>query len=183
MEIVTTPAQPAPSPRGRLLIGVGVFAPVTLLTLLPIGLGMHRFVATTDEMAPAIQRGTLVLGRDEPVAELAAGDMITFVPPGTSGPAVTRRVVEIDTHHLLTKADASTAIDRWSVPIDGPHVDRVVLQVPWVGYLYVGLLRPSLWSAFAASTALMTLIVLAAWLHVVLERRRLAQEPGRATAD
>lgn len=65
----------------------------------------------------------------------------------------------------------------------GPTEDRVVVQVPWVGYAYVGLMRPSLWSAVTASLVSMTLIVLAAWLHVLLERRRLAQEPRRPTAD
>ena len=185
MDIVTAPYQPAPSHRGRLLIGAGVFAPVALLTMLPVGLGLERFVATTDEMAPAIQRGALVLERDVPVGDLEIGDVITFVPPAASGieGPVTRRIVEIDGPHLRTKADASPEVDPWPVPMAGPTQDRVVAQVPLVGYAYVGLVRPSLWSALAAGLVSMALIVLAAWLHVLLERRRLAQEPRRPTAD
>ena len=185
MDIVTAPYQPAPSPRSRLLIGAGVFAPVTLLTMLPVGLGLHRFVATTDEMAPAIHRGALVLERDVPVDALEVGDVITFVPPAASGikGPVTRRIVTIEGSLLRTKADARPEADPWPVPIAAPTQDRVVLQVPWVGYAYVGLMHPSLWSAVTASLVAAALIVLAAWLHVLLERRRLAQEPRRPTAD
>ena len=118
MDIVTAPYQPAPSHRGRLLIGAGVFAPVALLTMLPVGLGLQRFVATTDEMAPAIQRGALVLERDVPVGDLEIGDVITFVPPAASGieGPVTRRIVEIDGRHLHTKADAQPR----GRPVAGP---------------------------------------------------------------
>ena len=179
MDIVTAPYQPAPSQRSRLLIGAGVFAPVTLLTMLPVGLGLHRFVATTDEMAPAIQRGALVLERDVPVDDLQIGDVITFVPPPSSGieGPVTRRIVKIDGPHLRTRADTSPEVDPWPVPMSGPTQDRVVLDVPWVGYAYIGLVHPSLWTALAASLGSMVLIVLAAWMHVLLERRRFAQEP------
>ena len=186
MDIVTAPYQPTPSPRSRLLIGVGVFAPVTLLTMLPVGLGLHRFVATTDEMAPAIERGALVLERDVPIGDLEIGDVITFVPPATSGIAgpVTRRIVEIDGSQLRTKADASPEADPWPVPMAGPTQERVVAQVPLVGYAYVGRMHPSPSSALAAGLVSTALIVLAAWLHVRLERRRLTrEEPRRPTAD
>ena len=64
-------------------------------------------------MAPAIERGALVLERDVPIGDLEIGDVITFVPPATSGIAgpVTRRIVEIDGSQLRTKADASPEAD------------------------------------------------------------------------
>ena len=57
-------------------------------------------------------------------------------------------------------------------------------QVPLVGYAYVGRMHPSPSSALAAGLVSTVLIVLAAWLHVLLERRRLTrEEPRRPTAD
>ena len=45
MEITTSPHRPASTPWGRLVALVVILAPVTALVLLPIGLGLQRWVA------------------------------------------------------------------------------------------------------------------------------------------
>ena len=133
MEIVTSPWPPAPSRWSRLLAVLGVFAPVTLLALLPIGLGLERYVVTGDEMAPAIERGSVLLERDVPVSDLRVGDVITFAPPpstGRPGP-VTRRIVAIEAGRACTPgptpAPSPGPVDAGPGP---PHPGAVVVVVP-----------------------------------------------------
>ncbi len=70
MEIETAPHRPAPTPWGRLLLFVVVFGPVTFLVLLPIGLGLERYVMTGDSMSGAIGQGSIVFERVVPVSDL-----------------------------------------------------------------------------------------------------------------
>jgi len=142
MEIVTSPRPPAASGWSRLVVTLGVFAPVTLLALLPIGFGLERYVVTGDEMSPSIGRGSVVLEREVPVSDLAAGDVITFDPPADAGVAgpVTRRIVSIDRGWVQTRADSGTALDPWTLPLDSPAQQRVVAHLPYVGYVYLALL-------------------------------------------
>jgi signal peptidase len=147
MEIITAPYQPAPSTWRRLLGLVAVLAPVTLLALLPTGLGLERHVITGGTMAPAIDRGSVVLERDVPVSDLRVGDVVTFDPPTASevaGP-VTSRIVAIEAGAARTQADASPHPDPWSLVLDEPTQDRVVLALPYVGYLYLILGRLEPW--------------------------------------
>lgn len=151
MEIVTAPYQPAPSLRSRLLVGFAVFAPVTVLALLPIGLGLERYVVRTDDMAPGIPRGSVVLERAVPVGDLRVGDVVTYVPPASSGVEgnVTHRIVSAHGRHLLTQGDANPQIDPWPVPTSGTTVSRVVWSLPKVGFLYLALVRPGAWGGVA----------------------------------
>ena len=141
MEIVVSPSQPAPSGWSRLLVALAVFAPVTVLALLPIGLGLERYVVTSDEMAPAIDRGAVVLERSVPVSDLRAGDVITFRPPAGSGVrgSVTRRITTIDAGRAHTRADAKPEPDPWTLLLDRPSEQRVVMSLPYVGYVYLAL--------------------------------------------
>lgn len=142
MEIVTSPRPPAASGWSRFAVVLGVFAPVTLLALLPIGFGLERYVVTGDAMAPSIGRGSVVLERAVPVSDLRAGDVITFDPPpdaGVAGP-VTRRIVSVDRGWVQTRADSGSALDPWTLALDRPTQQRVVAHLPYVGYVYLALL-------------------------------------------
>ena len=145
MEIVVSPSQPAPSGWSRLLVALGIFVPVTVLALLPISLGLERYVVTSDAMAPSIDRGAVVLERTVPVSDLRAGDVITFRPPGHSGAQgrVTRRIVSIEAGRASTRADARAADDPWTLPLDRPTEQRVVAALPYVGYVYLALVGSS----------------------------------------
>src|SRR4051812_4778278 len=99
MEIITSPSRPVTTPWGRLLLLVVVIAPVSVLVLLPIGLGLQRYVVSGSSMAgdrsDGIGRGSLVLERLVPVDQLRPGDVITFRAPPGSGVrgTVTHRIV------------------------------------------------------------------------------------------
>ena len=151
MEIVTAPYRPARPAWRRWLLLVAVLVPLTLLALLPVGLGLERYVMTGDSMAPAIDRGSVVLERDVPVSDLRVGDVVTFHPPSVfevSGP-VTSRIVAIEAGAARTRADASPQLDPWPLALDQPTQDRVVLALPYVGYLYLALGQPGLSAALA----------------------------------
>jgi len=173
MEIVVSPSQPAPSGWSRLLVVLGVFMPVTVLALLPIGLGLERYVVTNDDMAPAIGRGAVVLERKVPVSDLRAGDVITFRPPSEAGVQgrVTRRIVSIDAGRAHTRADARPAPDPWTLPLDRPTEQRVVAALPYVGYVYLALVD----SSRALAQGALAIGSLALVLALLVGRRRVAR--------
>jgi len=151
MEIVTAPYRPARPVWRRLLLLAAVLLPVTVLAVLPVGLGLDRYVITGSSMAPAIDRGSVVLDRDVPVSDLRVGDVVTFRPPSdfeVPGP-VTSRIVAIEAGAARTQADASPHPDPWSLALDEPTLDRVVLALPYLGYLYLALTHPELWVVLA----------------------------------
>jgi signal peptidase I len=141
MEIVTAPYQRSLLTWRTWLLLAAVLAPVTLLALVPIGLGLDRYVITGNSMAPAIDRGSVVLQRGVPVSDLRVGDIVTFHPPAdveAAGP-VTSRIVAIEPGAARTRADARPHLDPWPLALDKPTQDRVVLALPYVGYLYLAL--------------------------------------------
>src|SRR6478735_1907068 len=98
MEIETAPRHPAPTPWGRLVLFVVLFGPVTLLVLLPIGLGLERYVMTGDSMAGSIGQGSIAFERVVPVSDLRVGDVITYRAPDVDGhdAMVTHRIVSVE---------------------------------------------------------------------------------------
>jgi signal peptidase len=151
MEITTSPHRPASTPWGRLLALVVILGPVTALVLLPIGLGLQRYVMSGDSMAGdapgSIPRGAVVFERSVPVNDLRTGDVITYLPPPSSGEdsMVTHRIVEIAPDGIRTQGDANAAPDPWVLVPEGPVVPRVAFTLPYVGYAYLALADPWLW--------------------------------------
>lgn len=181
MEITTSPHRPAPTPWGRLLALVVILGPVSVLVLLPIGLGLQRYVVTGDSMAgdrpDSISRGSVVLERLTPVDELRVGDVITYRPPPSAhvDGMVTHRVVAVGPDGIWTQGDAEPNPDPWRLQADGGVVPRVAYVVPWVGYAYLALADPVLWTLVAAALAALTVVV-------VLGLRR-ARTPATALVD
>jgi signal peptidase I len=151
MEIVTAPYRPAPSSWIRLLVALAVFAPVTLLSLLPIGFGLERYVVAGDSMAPSIGRGSVVLERRVPVSSLRVGDVITFRPPASAGVEglVTHRIVSLADDEVQTQGDADPVPDPWQLRLDQPSQARVVAALPYVGHFYLALMHPGWWTVVA----------------------------------
>ena len=166
MEIVTSPHPPRPSVWVRLLVALGVAAPVTLLALVPVGLGLERFVLAGPGMEPSIARGSVLLERPVPVAALRVGDVITYRPPTGSGVAglVTHRVVATRDSHVRTGVDTASP-DPWVLPLDAPAPARVVASVPHLGGAYLVLGRPVVTRSLLVLSA-------AAWLVVAVVPRR-----------
>lgn len=169
MEITTSPHRPAPTPWGRLLVFVVILGPVTVLVLLPIGLGLQRYVMSGDSMQGGIDQGSVVFERVVPVSDLRVGDVITFAAPPSSATdgMVTHRIVSIGPDGIRTRGDANPTPDPWTLRPKQSTVPRVVFVLPWVGYAYLVILHPQTWVVLLASLA-----VLGTLLSSELVRRR-----------
>lgn len=165
MEITTSPHRPAPTPWGRLLALVVILGPVTVLVLLPIGLGLQRYVMSGDSMdgdrADSIPRGSVVLERPVPADDLRVGDVITYRPPASAHVEgmVTHRIVAIDADGIVTQGDGLARPDPWRLQPGDTAVPRVVVSLPWVGYAYLVLADPVLWLLLLGSAGLLAVLV------------------------
>lgn len=178
MEIETAPHRPPATPWGRLLLLVVVLGPVMMLVLLPIGLGLQRYVMTGDSMSGSIGRGSIVFERTVPVSDLRPGDVITYrSPPGADGHGmVTHRIVAIGPDGIVTKADAHAAPDPWTLRPEGPTLPRVVFTVPWIGWAYIVLFHPQGWLLTVGSAVVLVLLLSRRWGR---RRRPQLRPPGR----
>jgi hypothetical protein len=135
LEIAPVPHRATRGEWRRLALGLMVLAPVVLLVLLPPALGLDRFVVTDRAMDGALGRGSVVLAREVPPADLRVGDVIAFRPPGGGqDQRVTRRIVAIAGGVATTEADATGATDPWTLSLTDASYDRVWLGIPWIGY-------------------------------------------------
>jgi signal peptidase len=179
MEITTSPHRPASTPWGRLLALVVILGPVSILVLLPIGLGLDRYVMSGDSMdsgaGTGIPQGSVVFERDVPVGDLRRGDVITYHPPASSGVGglVTHRIVQIGPQGIVTRGDAEPAVDPWLFDPPDATVPRVVYTLPWVGYLYLVIFHPVTRVLLGCSVGLLVLLVGAE----IRRRREVAAAP------
>lgn len=176
MEIAPAPHPRRLSPAARVLIAVGVFAPVTFLALVPTMFGLQRYVVANESMDGGISRGSVVLERRVPISDLEVGDVITYDPPPAAGVdgLLTHRVVWIDGTHLQTQGDAQGAPDPWLVPLEEPVMSRVVVAIPYVGLPFVAPVGQSVW--------LLALVVPGSALLLLLVQDSLRGRPPRTSS-
>jgi signal peptidase len=118
---------------------VAAAALVVLMILVPAVFGLQRYVITGRSMTGTIAKGSVVYSRLTPVGQLKVGDIITFVPPGSTG-TVTHRIVSIeqsDTGQRVfrTKGDFNKATDPLLVTFPQPRQARYVFHIPVLGYV------------------------------------------------
>jgi signal peptidase len=142
-----------------LVLLVVLFAPVTLLVLLPTGLGLERYVMTSDSMAGSIDRGSIAFERVVPVSDLRVGDVVTYAKPGADDDMVTHRIVSIDLDGIRTQGDADAAVDPWVLHPDSPTMSRVEFTIPWIGWAYLLLFRAQGWVLSVAAAALVVVLM------------------------
>lgn len=162
------PRQRLWSSRAWLLLAVTVFAPVTVLALLPTMFGLERYVITADSMQGSIDRGSVAFERALPVSDLEVGDVVTYRPPAESGveALVTSRIVERGEGYLRTQGDANPEPDPWLVRMsDQPTMSRVVVHVPYVGIPFLAFQGQSTWAnlLMVAGGCLALLLARDAW--------------------
>jgi signal peptidase len=120
-------------------IGIGVGLALVLFG--PAVAGYRSFTVLSGSMVPTLQVGDVVL--DEPLAptDIRPGDVITFPDPSRGGRLVTHRAQGIrvrgGTVEVTTRGDANTGVEQWSIAATG-RVGRVVVRIPWLGYVLVG---------------------------------------------
>jgi signal peptidase len=180
MEISTAPHRPAPTPWGWLLVLLVILGPVTVLVLLPIGLGLQRYVMSGDSMNGGIDRGSVVFERTVPVGDLRVGDVVTYQAPDSSdsGRMITHRIVDIGPEGIRTQGDANPAPDPGTLRPDQPTIPRVVFALPWVGYAYLLVLHPHVWLLLGALVAGLGSLLLSEAV-----RRNRASGCGREVAE
>lgn len=168
MEITTSPHRPASTPWGRLVALVVILGPVSVLVLLPVGLGLQRYVMSGDSMAGdapgSIPKGAVVFERLTPVSDLRVGDVITYRAPESADVdgLVTHRIVEVTPQGIRTQGDALSEPDPWVLQPDDAVVPRVVFTLPYVGYAYLALSDPLLWLLGAGAVGLVLLAITSA---------------------
>ncbi|HET9422574.1 MAG TPA: signal peptidase I [Nocardioides sp.] len=113
--------------------------------ILPSALGYERYVITGGSMSGTFEKGSVVF--TQPVAEedLEVGDVVTYVPPASSGVTtlVTHRIHDIRTRNgvlsFRTKGDANPDPDPWRFSLDADTQPVVAFDVPLVGHALIAL--------------------------------------------
>jgi signal peptidase len=117
--------------------------------VLPSLLGFQRYILTGGSMQGTYDKGSVVFEKVVPTSKLRVGDVITYIPPASSGVSnlVTHRIVSAEAGPkgvvYTTKGDANPSIDPWTFTLD--RADQAVVQfhVPHVGWVLLYLADPS----------------------------------------
>lgn len=99
-------------------------------------LGYRILVDHSDSMRPAIAAGDVLVTRVERPAAVGPGDIVTFQDPYKQGRLLTHRVVSrrraATGWAFVTRGDANTGVERWSIADDG-QVGLLTGRVPKAG--------------------------------------------------
>ncbi len=148
-------AKTSPRRRSARIAGaLGNLAVVGLMLLavayvLPSLLGFQRYIITGGSMQGTYDKGSVVFEKVVPTAQLRVGDVITYIPPASSG------VTNLVTHRIVaaqqgpkgivyrTKGDANPSIDPWTFTLDRAEQAVVEFNVPQIGWALLYLADPS----------------------------------------
>ena len=145
--IVLTPGRSPMKGLDRLLtafaVGLGVvLAAISLATVLGHS---SWLIERSDSMAPYLRAGDLLAVQKVKPRNARVGDVVTFKEPSRPGILLTHRVVEKtrkgDSYEFVTRGDANTGTERWSVKADGT-IGKLLVRVPKVGKFVSWLGRP-----------------------------------------
>jgi signal peptidase len=161
-------------------LAIGLVAGLGALVCAPRLVGVTPFTILSGSMQPMLDVGDVVL--DERITPLEArrGDVVTFPDQSRGGALVTHRVERLWREgaevHFVTRGDANTAVERWTVPASG-SVGRVRMHIPQVGHaLQLAGSREGRLGLIAIPASLLVLLELAGLLRTTVRR------PGEATA-
>lgn len=146
------------------------------LLIVPVILGLDRYVIVTGSMTGTYDTGSVVFTESVPVDELRVGDVITYAPPPGEAATelVTHRIASIETvkgdRVFRTKGDANDAIDPWKFQLDEPTQARVVSSVPYVGHGLMALQDRGARMLLIGGPAV--LVAVLAFVDVFRDRRR-----------
>ncbi|MFM6847884.1 MAG: signal peptidase I [Terrabacter sp.] len=117
--------------------------------VLPSLLGFQRYIITGGSMQGTYDKGSVVFDKVVPTSQLRVGDVITYIPPASSGVTnlVTHRIISMEQGHkgivYRTKGDANPSIDPWTFTLDRAEQAVVQFNVPHVGWVLLYLADPS----------------------------------------
>ena len=136
--------------------------------LVPSALGFQRYIITGGSMTGTYDKGSVVFEKKVPSSHLQVGDVITYMPPPSSG------VTNLVTHRIIsekpakegglvfrTKGDFNPDKDPWTFTLDQADQPVVNFSIPYIGWIFLFLADPShrMWTIGgpAAAVALMSL--------------------------
>ena len=126
-----------------LLVGVTLAGAAYLV---PSLLGYERYVITGGSMSGTYDKGSVVFEKPVPAEDLQVGDVITYLPPASSGvdKLVTHRIIGIgqDQHGrqaLRTQGDANPDPDPWRFTLTATEQPVAEFGVPYVGHALIAL--------------------------------------------
>jgi signal peptidase I len=138
----------------------GAIVALVLAAAVPVVFGGRTFTVMSGSMEPNVSTGDMVLTVPIAPGEAASGDIVTFTDPSPSGHGrlLTHRVARSarrgETYSFVTKGDANTNVERWTVPADG-RIGRVVMRIPKLGYAMAISRKPAARVALVALPALL----------------------------
>ncbi len=137
------------------------------LTLLPSVAGYRTYIVLSGSMSPAIPTGAVVVAVPVDPTTLKVGDVITYNRSDIAE-TITHRIVAVSedgaTPSFSTRGDANAVNDPWTVQF-GATAGKVVLSVPFVGYLYhaLGTRQGHLFLVIIPVSVLLALWLLQIW--------------------
>ena len=156
--------------------------------MLPGLLGYERYVITGGSMSGTFEKGSIAFERVVPVADLAVGDVITYLPPADSGVdhLVTHRIIAIepvDGRHPAARprATPTPTPTRGSSASPARPSRSSRYTVPTLGYVFIALADPAIRIAVIGVPA--GLVALRALLELVRNLGRPAAADAGAVAD
>jgi signal peptidase I len=138
--------------------------------------GYRPMIEQSDSMAPVMRAGDLLMVRRITAAQARPHDVVTFDDAEHPGRTLTHRVVSVTPAHgatlaFVTRGDANTGVERWTVEADGV-IGRYAFRVPAAGRV-----------VRAAGTDIWRLVVVLAALSVAADvLRRIWRTPAPPTS-
>ena len=137
-----------PAASRPLWFGLALVLPATTLVLIVAGLRAFfsfDFVEVRDDaMEPALAARSVAVIQHVAPTDFRVGDIVSFVPPDSTGRAISRRVVGFSSdHNLIVRSDATPSEDVQNVPaasVDGRYLFAVPEGIRYV--VFGALLRP-----------------------------------------
>jgi signal peptidase len=100
-------------------------------------MGLNSFAILSGSMEPTLMVGDTVIDRRIEARDARPGDIVTFRDPEDASRLLTHRIVKYrvqgDRAYIVTKGDANTGVEKWSIPLGGT-VGRVEFDIPKLGY-------------------------------------------------
>lgn len=159
-----------------------------LAWLLPTLLGYSHYVITSGSMTGTYDKGSIVFEKNVPVANLKVGDVITYMPPMSSGVnhLVTHRIFRIEPARgggmlFTTKGDHNPAADPWHFQLLNKEQGVVQFGVPHAGWVFIALAHRDVRMLVIGVPA--ALIALGALVQLVRAVFRRGPEPSDENPD
>ena len=169
---------PAPLRLSGLVLGwaaAGLVLTLLAALLVSFAAGYRSMTVMSGSMEPAIRTGDVVVNRPIAPLEARVGDVVTFREPGAGSRFITHRVRRITARGgrvtFITKGDANTGTERWTMPAGG-ELGRVQFHLPRLGYALF-------WTR--GRHAILILITIPALLLGAMTLARIWRSPGEVS--